>query len=577
MKIDFNKEKIGKFEAKLSEQNPINDEEMTISFVALSEQNKHLRHSIFGEPYFLSVDTKAVKFEAKTFYLDHDVSFENAIGKIENVKFENGAFKVVVKFDKDIEASREAFARYKAGFSDSVSVGFGDYKLKELEMSEQTPHYQIYEGVINELSAVWQGADPNAKVSKFKAQNQEPKPQPQKEAKEEGKSELEKPQAKQEPKRQEREDEKEIIALAEITGHFSEALNAIKQGISYAQFSRDIAEKQKRQSTIKDIKMTKPKREDDNFSLARVILSAGNANIDLGYEIENHYNSQNGRFILPSNFSARFSDAVTNTTAGAGAIATDFRDDLLIEDIKKESPLLSECSWLTGLSARVEIPRNNSNITADFVEEGQSREAEKLSFDKIILEPHTLIATVRITRTMLNMSAFSLEKIAYNAMKFAIRKKLEEAILYGRGVIKGIFEVSGIPSISGYLTAPTLEKTLSFADMLEDNAGNIENAKFVLKNSDVSKLKSIPRSTMSEKMLIEEAMNLQGYPYFTTQLIKQGDLAFGDFKDIFIGSFGNIELLTHNERGGDIVLELFLDTDAKLAREKSFVISRTSA
>ena len=558
-KINLQNEDISKFKAVLAD-NAINDEAKTISFLALSHNNLHKRYSFFGDEYYLSVDLSGVKFEATTLYLDHDVSFENAIGKIIDTKLDDKGFKVIVQFNDEVSQSREAYAKFKAGFSDSVSVGFKNYELKECEPIGGIEHFEIKNGVINELSAVWQGADPNAKVANF-AQEQE----------------IQKADEKIELKAEKKDEIREIIELAEILGKQNEAIEAIKNKMSFSEFSSKIKEQQQKTNDIKEFNIMK-RENTQEFSLANIIKNAGNASTaDLGFEVENYFNKSNGRFVLPPDFGARFNDSITTTTQGAGAIATDFRDDLLIEEVKKESPLLSECSWLDGLSQRVEIPRNNSNITADFVEEGQSRDSENLSFDKIILEPHTLLATIRITRTMMNMSAFGLESFAYKAMKFAIRKKLEEVILYGKGVIKGIFEISGVPSIAGYMTAPTLEKTLSFGDTLENNNGNIANAKFALKNSDVSKLKATARGVSNEKMLIEELGNLQGYPYFTTQLIKSGDVVFGDFKDIFIGSFKGIELLTHNERGGDIILELYLDVDAKLAREKSFVISKTSA
>lgn len=566
-KINLQNEDISKFKAVLAD-NAINDEAKTISFLALSHNNLHKRYSFFGDEYYLSVDLSGVKFEATTLYLDHDVSFENAIGKIIDTKLDDKGFKVIVQFNDEVSQSREAYAKFKAGFSDSVSVGFKNYELKECEPIDGVEHFEIKNGVINELSAVWQGADPNAKVANFAKEQEKPKAQNQETQKADEKIEL---------KDEKKDETREIIELAEILGKQNEALEAIKNKMSFSEFSSKIKEQQQKTNDIKEFNIMK-RENTQEFSLANIIKNAGNASTaDLGFEVENYFNKSNGRFVLPPDFGARFSDSITTTTQGAGAIATEFRDDLLIEEVKKESPLLSECSWLDGLSQRVEIPRNNSNITADFVEEGQSRDSENLSFDKIILEPHTLLATIRITRTMMNMSAFGLESFAYKAMKFAIRKKLEEVILYGKGVIKGIFEISGVPSIAAYMTAPTLEKTLSFGDTLENNNGNIANAKFALKNSDVSKLKATARGVSNEKMLIEELGNLQGYPYFTTQLIKSGDVVFGDFKDIFIGSFKGIELLTHNERGGDIILELYLDVDAKLAREKSFVISKTSA
>lgn len=566
-KINLQNEDISKFKAVLAD-NAINDKAKTISFLALSHNNLHKRYSFFGDEYYLSVDLSGVKFEATTLYLDHDVSFENAIGKIIDTKLDDKGFKVIVQFNDEVSQSREAYAKFKAGFSDSVSVGFKNYELKECEPIDGIEHFEIKNGVINELSAVWQGADPNAKVANFVKEQEKPKAQEQEAQKEDEKIEL---------KAEKKDETREIIELAEILGKQNEALEAIKNKMSFSEFSSKIKEQQQKTNDIKEFNIMK-RENTQEFSLANIIKNAGNASTaDLGFEVENYFNKSNGRFVLPPDFGARFNDSITTTTQGAGAIATEFRDDLLIEEVKKESPLLSECSWLDGLSQRVEIPRNNSNITADFVEEGQSRDSENLSFDKIILEPHTLLATIRITRTMMNMSAFGLESFAYKAMNFAIRKKLEEVILYGKGVIKGILEISGVPSIAGYMTAPTLEKTLSFGDTLENNNGNIANAKFALKNSDVSKLKATARGVSNEKMLIEELGNLQGYPYFTTQLIKSGDVVFGDFKDIFISSFKGIELLTHNERGGDIILELYLDVDAKLAREKSFVISKTSA
>ena len=566
-KINLQNEDISKFKAVLAD-NAINDEAKTISFLALSHNNLHKRYSFFGDEYYLSVDLSGVKFEATTLYLDHDVSFENAIGKIIDTKLDDKGFKVIVQFNDEVSQSREAYAKFKAGFSDSVSVGFKNYELKECEPIDGIEHFEIKNGVINELSAVWQGADPNAKVANFAKEQEKPKAVEQ---------EIQKEDEKTEFKAEKKDETKEIIELAEILGKQAEALEAIKNKISFSEFSNKLKEQQQKTNDIKEFNIMK-RENTQEFSLANIIKNAGNASTaDLGFEVENYFNKSNGRFVLPPDFGARFNDSITTTTQGAGAIATEFRDDLLIEEVKKESPLLSECTWLDGLSQRVEIPRNNSNITADFVEEGQSRDSENLSFDKIILEPHTLLATIRITRTMMNMSAFGLESFTYKAMKFAIRKKLEEVILYGKGVIKGIFEISGVPSIAAYMTAPTLEKTLSFGDTLENNNGNIANAKFALKNSDVSKLKATARGVSNEKMLIEELGNLQGYPYFTTQLIKSGDVVFGDFKDIFIGSFKGIELLTHNERGGDIILELYLDVDAKLAREKSFVISKTSA
>ena len=148
-------------------------------------------------------------------------------------------------------------------------------------------------------------------------------------------------------------------------------------------------------------------------------------------------------------------------------IENDFRGDLLIDIIKQDSELLNKATFIPSSNGTISIPRSNTKVTAAFVEEGATKDAEALNFDYINLNPHTLTATVEITRTMLNMTNFDLEAYAFRVIKDAIALKLEEEVLYGNGVVKGIFSISGVPVIADYLTTPTLEKTLEFSTKLD--------------------------------------------------------------------------------------------------------------
>ena len=287
-KINLQNEDISKFKAVLAD-NAINDEAKTISFLALSHNNLHKRYSFFGDEYYLSVDLSGVKFEATTLYLDHDVSFENAIGKIIDTKLDDKGFKVIVQFNDEVSQSREAYAKFKAGFSDSVSVGFKNYELKECEPIDGIEHFEIKNGVINELSAVWQGADPNAKVANFAKEQEKPKAVEQ---------EIQKEDEKTEFKAEKKDETKEIIELAEILGKQAEALEAIKNKISFSEFSNKLKEQQQKTNDIKEFNIMK-RENTQEFSLANIIKNAGNASTaDLGFEVENYFNKSNGRFFL---------------------------------------------------------------------------------------------------------------------------------------------------------------------------------------------------------------------------------------------------------------------------------------
>ena len=79
-------------------------------------------------------------------------------------------------------------------------------------------------------------------------------------------------------------------------------------------------------------------------------------------------------------------------------------------------------------------------------------------------------------------------------------------------------------------------------------------------------------------MLIDVGDNdLQGYAYYKNNNLKAGDVICGNFEDIWSGAFGQREILPLMQEGGNVLLQAFYDIDAKLAREKSFAISKTSA
>ncbi len=559
----------------------IDEDNLTVSFVALSKDNTHERYDMWGDKYFLSVDTSNVRFEANTFYKDHDVSFDNAIGTIEQIKQENGDIKVKVKFNKEVNESYQSFLKYKHGLSNSVSVGFGsDIKLKELEEKEGVKHYEIINGTIEELSAVWKGADKNAVVSKFMKGNEMKKEDVKidKDKKEDVKVELKEEKQKiDNTVTLAKKDQQDIIQLSKILRCEKEGLDAIEQNMTYREFSKQMATKQQENQKYSSISVIKKedKQEQDNYSLAKILKNAVNPNIALG--VENDYTGKNGGFILPNEFVGKFADNTTKAIEDTGLLGVRHDTNKMIEQLKQESILLDCCTFMENLDTKLSIPKENTNITAEFVEEGAYTETQKLGFDSVSFVPHTLSASVQITRTMLNMSPLSLEQYAYSKIKEAIKRKLEHTILYGDGVVKGLFNIAEITELANYLKAPTFVKTLEFGDIL-DNAGiDSSNSKFFFRGSDISKLKTTPRGKSLDIMLMDSRNDLQGYNAYKNNMLEVGNCVFGNFEDILIAIFGNLEVRPLAVRGGNIILEGFYDVDMHPARSESFVTSKVSA
>lgn len=481
-------------------QNAINENDMSISFIALSKDNIHKRTDVFGNEYFLSVDTSKVSFNAQNLYLDHDVSFENAVGVITESKFENGDFKVRVKFDESVERSREAFNAFKAGLSKSVSVGFSDYDITPLPDIDGIPHFEIQKGEIYELSAVWQGADPNAKIANFSKQTNQTKGEQMSENITQKEVAQTAPVTNEPQVELSKDNQNMIIELGKIAGAESKALDAIASGKSYAQFAAELRAS-KEQEKYQSVAFAKKELKDEpkNFSLANVIKSVDNPSIDLGFE--NGFMGSNG-FALPNEFYAKFANEI-KTASQEAIIETAYRGDLFISKLREESGLLDRCTWLGGLSSKVDIPRDNSNIQAQFVDEGNSADNQITSFDRINLAPNTLAVKVTISRRMLIMSAIDLENYVYSAMRHAIRKKLEETLLYGKTPIKGIFETAGISAVNAYIDNASLSSTLEFSNKLYEADLSTDNAIFVMNGISANALRAVAREQGTERKLLE--------------------------------------------------------------------------
>ncbi|MCZ6104054.1 phage major capsid protein [Campylobacter ureolyticus] len=537
---------------------------MIISFIALSKDNIHKRFDFFGEPFYLSVDTSGVKFNTKTLYKDHEVSFDNAIGEIIDFKFENKNIKVKVKFNDEVKESKDAYYKYKNNLSKSVSVGFGELKIKELEKINEIPHYEIYEGEIVELSAVWQGANKNAVIVKYnKGETMD------KEFLKEKNDEAAKKEQSAEFSA-EKERVSDISELAKVLGKEKEGLEAIESGKSYKEFSKDMA-KQNANKKYETINFQTSNKKSGDFSLARILKNAVDPNV--GLKAETDFSWKNGGFNLPNDYISKFADAKTTAQTAVGLIDTDLKTNALIEQLRQESELLYRASFIPSQGGNISIPRDNTNLKAEFVAEGESKDADSLVFDYVNLTPNTLTAPVIITRTMLNMSSIDLEAYAFRLIKDAIRKKLEEEILYGQGVVKGLFNTAEIPVITGYLQNPSLADTLKFSTYLDDVGLDTKNSVFFFRGSDLNTLKSTPKGESKEIYLLD-GNDLQGYTALKNNLLKQGECVFGNFEDILIGTFGSLEVRALPQRGVNILLEGLYDVDMKLAKEKSFVISK---
>lgn len=147
--------------------NLIDVENRTIPFIMVSDNNAGLRYDWWNDEIFEErLDVQGATFDGlNTFFKDHNVSVDTAIGRVTNKRIDNGQIKADVVFGTDTE-SDTIFNKFREGILTDVSIGYSIQDLERNERKGETTEVVVTRFDIHELSAVWKGFDSNAKVGR---------------------------------------------------------------------------------------------------------------------------------------------------------------------------------------------------------------------------------------------------------------------------------------------------------------------------------------------------------------------------------------------------------------------------
>jgi len=145
----------------------INEDSRMIPFIIVSDDNAGLRYDWWNdEVYEERLDVNGASLDnLNTFFKDHEMRIDNAIGRIENKRVEAGQIKVDVVFGTD-ENSDTVFRKFKEGILTDVSVGYSIQEVVTTERENEPTEVLVTKFDIHELSAVWKGFDSKAKIGR---------------------------------------------------------------------------------------------------------------------------------------------------------------------------------------------------------------------------------------------------------------------------------------------------------------------------------------------------------------------------------------------------------------------------
>lgn len=348
-------------------------------------------------------------------------------------------------------------------------------------------------------------------------------------------------------------DAQDIALLGEKYGRSDLAVKAIAAGTSLQDFRGQILDANSTQPVGRSAPAYHSGTE-RSFSLSKLILAeATNDWSDAGYEREMsqqaraEYKGQARGIVVPA--SAVYSQRATMLTSGnaAGSVATVLDGNQYIDALRPVSAVVAAgATMLPGLSANTNIPRNNSDLSAAWVEEGGSITESGIDVGTVSLTPKMLAGRASFSRHLLATSTPAIDQLVRSSLTMQIANGLDDAALEGSGLGATPTGVSNQSGINTFATAggSTMTHAESLDALAEIAAANLDttNAVWILNPLDAAKLGAQSKDSGSGSFVYESGTIL-GRRVIESTHATQGTAYVGLWENCLIGVWGGLDLV----------------------------------
>ena len=562
----------------------------TIEKKYLDEENRSIELSFSSEtPYERSFGMEIIDHDKMDlsfldsgnapFLADHDPI--KVIGIVEKVNVANARGRAVVRFGKN-DLAQEIFQDIKDGIRPNISFGYEVLSMEKVKTKDDSddgkPSYKVATLPL-EISSVSIPADQTVGVNRSKEIKNDDNNNNQSNIKVTNTMEKENnnvvaPKVDTEKtielaRKGEQDRVREIYAVAEKHNQKSLADQSIKNGLSVAEFKGVILEKIGNQPiATRNDSVGLSAKEKRNYSIAKGVQAMVSGNWE-GAELEREASDEiakrsgkNARGIfVPSDANFYTRDLTQGTaTAGGHTVATDMLTGSYVEALRNKSMVRNAgATVLSGLVGDCAIPAQNATTTAHWVAENGAPTEGAPTYRQITMNPKTISAYVDVSRHLMHQSSLAIESILRKDLIDGLASAVDLGALAGTGSSNqptGVLGTTGIGSVAIGTNggAGTWAKIVdAWKEVAKDNADIGALSWFTTPTQVARFMQAVKVASTDSRMIMETQDNLMGYnvnvtnqmPDTLTKGTSSGDcsaLLFGNFNDLIIGEWGNLDL-----------------------------------
>lgn len=359
---------------------------------------------------------------------------------------------------------------------------------------------------------------------------------------------------------------REIIAIGEaFAAQVPQDLvrAAINDGMSVEQFRAKAMDVLATAKPIGAPDLGMDKKEQRAYSIRNAILAAATGNWkNAGLEREAHEaivkragDAANGGFYVPYDVQKR-----DMTSAGASGsnylVATDNLAGSFIDLLRARSVLAQlGATMLPGLVGNVTIPKMTAASTAYWLaNEATAITESQPTIGQLTLTPRTVGAYTELSRLMLLQSSPAADSLVMDDFAKVLALAIDAAGIKGTGTEQptGITGTAGIGSVTG--TSLAYDDVLEFQSDVAGNNALSANCAYLTTPAVAALLAFRQRFSGTDTPIWTGNLidgSVAGYRAATTTQMTAAAMLFGDFSQVVIGEWGQLELAVSNSEGSN--------------------------
>jgi HK97 family phage major capsid protein len=352
---------------------------------------------------------------------------------------------------------------------------------------------------------------------------------------------------------------KEISAIGAQFGMEKEALQAIGNGVSLADFQKSCMDALNKRSTPAPLPtIGLDKQEVKRYSIMKVLRALANpgdarAQDDAKFEREVSAECQRklgvdplGIFV-PHGVLGEKREFNSSTGAGSNLIATNLLAGSFIEKLENLMVVRQlGAQILSGLVGNVAIPKQTGGATAYWIATNAAiTAASNPTIAQVSLTPKTIGAYTDIGRDLLKQSSLSVESMVMNDLAERLALSIDLAALKGSAQSnqpRGIYNAVGVGTVSISGVNPTFANMVEFETDVDTANALAGNLAYVMNSAMRGKLKTTPIESGYPTMIMGADGMVNGYKTAVTNQLAAGEIIFGNFADVLIGLWGGLDL-----------------------------------